>query len=374
MSGAATAAVRRLSPALRAWIQRHVRLVHDAGMREVAGVCLDDAGYKIVTGAKFSDKTAEQQTTVLLHEIAHALRGDCLPAHGGAPITKKEHQRNNIAQDAIINSSLIQAHIEALGGVLYQRDFVARFPNAGLLPEYLPPWRTLAALLERNGDGDEAGSDMCAGASYTATDKAAAEAAHASAILDARGVVELKGLGRGVTLERRAAPITTVAWRPPSALDRALRAIRTAAGNAISKRIRSYARPGRVFGTKGISERARGRVLIALDVSGSCSSYAPQWFGAAQALRAHYDIEVVAFADAAAKVIRLATLPAVGSGTNFGPPFRYADEWRADVIVMLTDGEAPPAPPPRGAVIWCLTRGSISAAPRSGDVIIELEI
>jgi predicted metal-dependent peptidase len=346
---------------LKIWALKHVRITHVPDL-PTAGIKLTPAGYEIALGAiwdKNEDPTLRR--VILEHEISHALRGDCLVLRADPEI---DPMLANIAQDACINERLDSEAIEKLSGVTLE-NLRPQFEGLKDLTT-LSGWRPIYDVLKKDSDevgdavkrvlqGDGEGLDShptCEG------DLSECQRKHVEAILDAiKGGVQAS-LGTVRVQAPKPVPLRSVAPREKllSFIDRVAR---QHARGKTRVRSRTYVRPGRVEGLRGVMTLPHARVVVALDVSGSMAQYAEPTLALAQGLRRWCDVSVCVWADSAAVMTRAGEMPSVGGGTALRPMLSLAQELNPDAVIYVTDGELGDSPStsdyPVCPSFWCLT-------------------
>jgi predicted metal-dependent peptidase len=370
------------NPALKHWALKHVR-IEFIGSLPTAGIRLTPKGYEIALGAiwdKHTDPVVRR--SILEHELMHALRGDCLARQLEPDI---DPMLANIAQDACINEHLDQDAVAAFDGITLPKLQAMSEKVRERITSTLPGWRPIYdALKEQQDEGSEALKHMLQDAMDGATgdqapgcegDIGECQQRHVEAILDA-----MKG---GVNASLGAIKVTTPRPVPLKAVTPKQRLLsfidRVARQHAKGKtrvRSRTYVRPGRVEGLRGVMTLPRARVVVALDVSGSMSEFAEPTLALAQGLRRWCDVSVCVWADSAAEMKRAGEMPSVGGGTALKPMLKLASDLQPDAIIFVTDGELGDSPSvseyPPCPSFWCLTENGHlpKGAPCAGSMKI----
>lgn len=374
-----------LSAEIAAWAARHVRVVEDAA-HPTAGLELTPCGYVLTLGKLWRELADNQEarTDLLMHELGHLLRGDCLVR------TENPHIWN-VACDVVINAL---GRFNALEAVSPGVQWAQVAPEIGADPKVLPTARWIyERLVQRRGGTDgqsesERGDDSQPGDSQGAEhgglgddvrgysgDREACEAAHAAAVLDSPRDTTLAQWGRG-TIE--PAPPRPLPARKPAhpaaiALRKALRRVRGMRGRTRQRR-RTWLHEGRHPWMPGWGRVASARVAICVDVSASMRGIVEECLGAARWLAQTADARVMVWADTAAWV-HGTVAPHVGYGTQPETMFALLGQWRPDVALVVTDGAWPRTTRPgwldRARIVWvCPKNHHVPMSPR--DIWCEI--
>jgi hypothetical protein len=357
-----------------------VRVIEDPST-PTCSTQLTASGYVVRLGRLYSEADEEGRRVLVAHELGHIVRGDCLVdtaalarEHG---IAQQDAAKvANMAADSQINAGLPGEVVQRLGGVTYD---VLR-SELTELPAHLPGWRPVAdALLRRAREGcgcPGSGSchehgGMCRIEHADPSDEAAQDA-HASTILRIRTDEALAREAERIAGQMPGLPraLPSYAPRPIPTIERVLRAVRLSVGRAgIRQHARTWARPGRVPLLRGSALLPRGRVCVAVDVSGSVQPVAGELLGQGSWLKRRYDVAACTFD---VRVYPWKGTPTVtGGGTSFRPVYQWAERERADVLVMVTDGYADDIEPlPPMPVVWVLTPDGRAPRLRAGDRLI----
>lgn len=234
---------------------------------------------------------------------------------------------------------------------------------------------------QANQDGQQGGDGFAPNgyaADLDAGDGSVSETEHTKTVMRAREAARQEGVDLpclpplGGTMRRLSAE----PWKVPARLSTVLQALEACARSARGAlvRTRSYSRPGRVEGLRGVIRAPRMRILVALDASGSMHDWAPHAVSAAAALRRTHDVELAVWADTAAMAPRahLGEWPNVGVGTS--PETLVSLVRNFDAVVVITDGQfdARRAQSLEDAakVVWLITeQGTTEYLPRNARVV-----
>lgn len=374
--------IRRVLRTLRA---AGVRVVTDNDIPYPAGVSLDEGGYTLRLTDEYHAMPPRHQLAILCHELAHINRGDCLVMAND----DIDALVWNIASDSTINESLDKTVVSELPVVLYHRDIAPRFQE---LPQHYAPAtaRIYEVLKEHGWSGDAQRGPLDQLEAKGDLDKLRRE--HIRQVLRLREAAKsskelqeaLDKAGGVTVIERRTLTVIKPIPHPPAseALKRLRQAVRGASG--VRVRRRTWARPGRVPGLRGVVRERRAKVMLAVDVSGSMEAVKDVSLGVAWWAAREMAVELYAFADAVAYISRgTAAIGAlssgisadVGWGTQLLPVFRRAEVERPDVLMMVTDNfswdwtmnDLPPCP-----IVWCITPGGDDPMLRDIDTMTRI--
>lgn len=344
---------------------------------ELGGVYLAPDGYHLIVN---KDKIkAATAPTFLLHELAHIFRGDCL--------RKEKHPKlMNLAADCLINHNLDRDDIEKLGGVFY----IPFAKELDLPTNYLVSTHVLYDAMVKMGDQyrkDHPQGCMFGEVSQRG-DPTDCETAHADTVLSARGAVlqELeKAIGgklEGLALQAGNNNSSGRKVRAPEPLplalsDQIIRKLKSLTGT--SQRVRSWRRPGRVEVLRGSAFEPKYKLLVAVDVSGSCISAWPTLGGVCAYLCKRHSVDMCVFDTEACKTKSLTDLPIFGGGTLIQPVFALLNRGKYDALIVLTDGELFDWPGEAGLpdvpIIWIVLNGRLGCVKlRDKDVMIPISI
>jgi hypothetical protein len=370
-----------LSQQVRNFILRNIKLTVDRALVTVAGVRATGSGYEMVFGDKYFESDPYQQKTVVLHELSHIFRGDCLLF---LKDNKLDTMRWNVSADCLINEGLPKQHIKDLQGVLYYDGIQTIKP--GVLPEqWLPPTRTIYDALEQEegGEGYGSGSQKNGLDELMRPEGDASELrkVHARIVLEAREALEGCEEGKKLLLGSHYSLVKASSTRHvesvPTPIPLASILLRKLTGvrNGSRELVRTYRRPGRVELLRGSARLPRLSVLAAIDVSGSCTSLVPQFVGAGAWLGRRHSVELCMFDT---EVHKFSSDVSYGGGTCFRPVWEYAQAGKYDAILMLSDGEAGDIKPhPKVPVIWVVPEShnrQLHLRPGMDSVIVMPEL
>ena len=321
-------AVSLLDRETRDWFLRNLTPVENDS--PLTGVSLGDNGYTIFLGSDLDQYDDAQTRIVMLHEIAHVLRGDCL-THGQG----RDHELINVAHDSIINAGFPGFKTLFPSGPPYYWDFAAMYDE--LPSTYIPGWKIIYEVLKKHSPPVEP-FDMAP--QNNAKDREKAEQAHAKVVLEAREIPSLKDLGAS-SLVRTCAK-GKVAVQPIPAWARLMERIarkvkRNGFGSLVH--VRTWNRPGRVKGLRGAARQPRLTIFLVLDVSGSCQALEPVFRGLAATLKRSYNVQLGVFANSFATISHPDEVPSVGGGTEIRPVMAALDRLKPDLAIILTDGD-----------------------------------
>lgn len=315
----------------------------------------------------------QYQVGVFFHELAHLVRGDLMKATSMG-LKEQDWRLWNIATDAVINERLREVYALPEGAI-YHRDFQGA-PPLGAGAEVLFRW-----LKDRNQDQEDFGQGQDQG-----------RGAGDLGPLDPGDLEKAKRVWRriiatapnglpGVELPSIRTEVTKPMGYtlPPLApfLSRVLQAAR--GGGSVRLYRRTYARPGRMPYLRGVHRPWSGRIVLALDASGSMDKYTPTYLALTEALgRSGLIPERWVWADRASPWPEGAEMPAVGWGTQLSPLLKALQASPPDALVIFTDGEI--ADPERAAraaqglevpIFWVLVEGG--EAPFPGEATFHVQ-
>ena len=364
-----------LSPVLRYIVESGHIFLDVTDYEEMTACCqLTTSGYRIYVGDKFIEKFTKEEIQALIeHEVAHALRGDCL-----IPVTMPDIVDScdpilvGCALDIVINSKpLATDNLNKLATKTGHE--ISKYPF--LKQDHLISWKMVYEELVKNVPVIEIQFDMLPDCQIK--DKNKAKKQHIKTILKLRNIKdpELKekidqllskismdliqgsvvGDGGGQKGKiRMPAPIENSL---EDLIQRLLNA--TDVSDSILRKTRGFRREGRIPLLRGTYRVRRSQVLIALDVSGSCYNYWSMLGGIAKSLSSVMDVELILFSTSVEKVEITDTITAdnLWGGTTIKPVFEYAENKKPSLLVILTDGEIFDNPPTstKYPVIWALT-------------------
>lgn len=307
----------------------------------------------------------DERDTLLSHEVGHILRGDLLVKNVN-PIVW------NIAADACINSVLDRDIVRGLRGV----DYDAVSKEFDLNPEQAPGAKVIYDLLKENVE-QQISQGMMDLHEGMEGNEGECKKAHIKTILEAinEGVLDesiIKSAGK----YGNSSNVIAVPKRQPL-LETWLLALRSAKIGGTPARYRSWIRPGRIPGMKGNARLPRARVAVLADVSGSVVSMLPQILGAAKALQKVCNVKVMVWATEADWYRGPESVSKVGGGTQLCSAFKLVNNYDADAVVVITDGELADSGPsqniaPKCPLIWCLTENAKAPWKRPRDKVLEL--
>lgn len=309
--------------------------------------------------------SADDRQKLLLHEIAHVLRGDLL-------VNNVNHTLHNIATDSIINEVL---DIDAVGehdGIRYSHIY--KDLN---LPDKLSAigWRAIYnALLEKakeNGGIGRLGFDE-----IKETDNSLeAQEKVIEARIEAEGIEDIqKNIKDAGHFEMSSQKYThyEVKIKQDTRIASIFSAIRARHDANVRLRRKTWRREGVYEGLRGLSRVPTLSVLVIIDVSGSFTEYIKLALGITSGLK-DFQVDVGVFADRFAMVNNLNDLPDVGGGTYFSsvvPPKPY------DVWVVITDGYFSDTPQlPNHPIVWVIPKGDQERfkLARPFDIVLDLK-
>jgi len=312
----------------RNWLLRNLKVIETTD--DLVGVALTDRGYILALGSQIDSYNDEQAKIVLLHEIAHVLRGDCL---GDGDV---DPGLANIAKDSIINCGFPDFKSHFPSGPPYYWDLAKEYDE--LPSDMIPGWKLIYDVLKKNSPPMMVSFD--AAPQNKTSSRKKAEQIHAKVVLEARKVEALKKLGAGPLVKGAYQGRVKGQPLPPWArlLNKITRKVRKNGFGSLVH-VRTYNRPGRVEGLRGVARQPRLTIEVILDVSGSCSALEPVFRGLAQTLKRHYNVRLGVFANQFAEIKRAGEVPEVGGGTEIRPVMEALDKIRPDLAIILTDGD-----------------------------------
>lgn len=328
---------------------------------DLVGTRLETGGYHIVLGRMWAKADEAGKLALLRHELGHIVRGDCLPE---TKRIRPKHSLANIAEDACINTPEMVKAVERSTGITGSALYERLQPQLDGLPaHYIPSAQTIYKALEAKvASMPPLKCSFCSGANHSdgLTDEQAA-VAHAQTIIKIRpqDAAEEEALGKGADLGQIAAPDRSLARlqceMPAALISAAIEAIEGARHQGERRPRRTWAREGRHPGLKGIARMPHALLMLAIDVSGSMSSWYGYMAALADRLASRHRLQVCTFDTSVRRHgQRLPSSVQWGGGTNFRPVMALAEQVRPDALIMVTDGQAgdkyqPPAGVP---VIW----------------------
>lgn len=360
--------------AIYRWLRRGGVLVQDGAVSHVAEVDLTNDGYVIRLGPGFHAMDEEKRAQVLLHEIGHILRADLL-----APQVRENAQVWNWATDAVINETLLGLHSDGITYASLRKEF----PQ---LPELMQPAAVTYSIIlssksspfgsmpgdsksgegqgtgtspdrksgDRGSDGHgPSGSDQTEGQSAgpgggliedrlvpSYDDPQAASEAHTRTFVDLLTSAtelpeEIQSKIWGMNKHR------AVDYKPPKpiAMEGLVRKleqmIRSGHGGSSRAYRRTYRRVR--YGLPMYLRVPVAEVLLAIDVSGSMTSYYPNLRYIAQALSRRHNVRIVVWDVEWQQTTPYAEWPEAG-GTDVKAAYQAIKALRPDVAVIVTDG------------------------------------
>ncbi len=361
-------------PTVAMWARRNIRLEFSTNMTfPTATTRLTPTGYQIIIHPDFAIG-GEHTKLVLLHELSHIFRGDCV---------NKERMKDpllyNYAEDAIINQHLPQGVVKEIDNLQY----FSLAEKIDLPTNYIV---STQVLYEKLKSLQKKGNCSCGGHS-TKGNTEKCEEAHARTILSARGEVQReleKETGASFSRFTHTAGNTTSGGAkveipeplPVALPNQILRNLKNFFGTR--KRSRSWRRPGRVPLLRGSIFEPKYHLLVAIDVSGSCVSFWPQLGGAAAYLAKRHSVDISVFDTKAIKTKSLTNLPIFGGGTLIQPVFDLFRQGKYDALIVLTDGQLFDWPKTEtilnNPIVWIVIDGELNSIElRDIDTVIALE-
>lgn len=367
------AAWNMLPNSVAQWALRNIQIEWTTDM-PTAAAGLTRSGYKVFINPEYWDKLPfdEDRRCLLIHEISHILRGDCLVGLNEKDSDEKHNPMvANLAMDAIINQNQVMHRSSDENGWLRLGNSKDRLGFDLTMETF--SWQftyneIMKKATENGGGGGGQGQTDDAPFAEDGLSKGDAQKEHAKTVLDARDAVkgtELEGAVRGhfcYNAGNNAGGRQKIDLPPalgvsiPDLIANKVRSI----GQKV--KVRSFRREGVVSGLKGVSRQPKAKVLVALDVSGSCTGYWPLVGGAAARMRKMFDVELCTFSDHCAKFVPGMEIDNWNGGTLFQPVLEYAERVKADILVVVTDGELydfqGDTGDYSGKVAWFLTPGA----------------
>lgn len=341
------------------------RVLDDAGIKvttssnvSTAQVQLKKSGYVITINTQFSYAHHEAVTSILAHELAHVLRGDCLPENNRDIDTRQKHECMMIARDAAINTHEIvdpvETHIPEMTGksVLYER-ILKQHPD---FPKEFPGTRSLYELLlqecETEGEGDGDGDHQYALDKLDVSDtNADARRIHTKTVIKVKRAIEKVADDMPDAVVNASSGTITITNRLPRSkytpetiakIDQILEAIDGVDGTR--QFVRTWMRPPRAKSRgvvmRGAQYKPRAKVVLLYDVSGSMTSYLPQMTALCDELANNYDPWVILHTSTV--IYQGDHIPEEfeSGGTMFADAYTAAHERSPDCIIHVTDGDA----------------------------------
>lgn len=312
---------------------------------------------------EFLNGDEEIRKIVLMHELMHVMRRDIAIMKNAK--SKKESTAYNIAMDLVINWTIDRDDkIEELGGLTY-RNVLKKIPG---IPHPTLGYKTIFDFLMKSSEEDlnrlnpddigfdgeiseedlkelekeirrvsrenpgvarkifEVMKELEDSMRDRKKRESGAECGSSDSDKNARGNYDFTG-NNNYSFDRRLATV--------------MKTIKNISKYGTCARSRTYCRPGRVEEIRGILDRKNISVHIALDVSGSMSDLIPGMNNSLKRLRNEFrEIEVIIWADNAARCENLANPPNVGYGTDPKSILRcYAKSnlKAPSVLVVITD-------------------------------------
>lgn len=382
-------------------------LLLDAGVRiltseitEIAAVTINEGRAELHVTPRFFSESPAIQREIIIHELAHLIRGDMLVAQKvGAFDSEEKRLAFNIAADALINQTLPELHNS--GRFYTYTRLQATYSN---LPGHLPDTIWLYNFIIRqnppsqgggggngNGGGENGGENAgdilepkgnpdVNAAGWAATVSRISQAAQARGVELPAGDNPLSNRGAGdmpSTGTRQVTPEAVALGAVRRALEKALSRVRQprAFGGSM-KDVRTYRRMRNNLPT--YLPRPAARVVLAIDVSGTMMEYYGRVIYIAQKLAREYYVDVLAWSDRT-EWVRPPYDKSVtfGGGTLLAPAADEAAEKRPDALVIITDDdlhdrEAAYAALRRigASIVWVIVPpGPCDRGPRPGQVI-----
>lgn len=391
----------KLNPSMKDWICSHIDVVEDPSFH----TCYTKLGkqrYQIVLGKNYrkviidpenndngydnqhkldtsSSKharstTEEEQVTLLLHEVSHILRGDCLRNFDK---NTNHAQLWCMAADSLINENLNHTCVKGLNGILYH-EHIRTDKNIGkYMPAWLPTTQFIFDKMLEHLPTIEL--SCCGGAKPYEGDRVEAEKIHIKTVLSIResltsdeGNLLIKKLGFDLNINNGSLQSLVSGYKPAVWLHTLLSHIQGRSFYGKLEYSRSYARQGRIEELKGNYRIPKKKIMIALDCSGSCSDFLQEFSELANWMKKKDSVQLAAFDVKAWKINTPKNLPNAG-GTSFQPVFKLASNLHADAVIMLTDGMATDVKPlPKMPVIWCVTKNHWKPEIRQQDFLMDL--
>jgi len=363
-----------LPPSAIAWLRPRLvaldppPLTRKGRLKYFARTTLDQTGrYTIAILPSFADVPAHVVADVIRHELLHVAAGDL-----AAPpdLDRANPRKLNLARDLRINT-LLPTLCASLPVVDATRE-----PWRSLAPCERPTWRQWYDVIpdpssddadddDSEGDtpeGDDRGDGpgTCdqqgpEGGEYDrATEAVERYGARRAIADDATCKDKLLGLGPAVPPGDGSRPCAPLPPAPPDPAVRLAAVLFQALGTARLMRTRTWRRAHRYITDPilpGSGRTRRGRILVALDRSGSMEPETLTLARACAALERIADVEWCVHSDGPPSRPQRSRCglrdPGTG-GTRFGPLYQAPALAQYDLLVHVTDGEcadAPPAPP-----------------------------
>ena len=356
-----------------------------------AGVVLDQQGhYNLVIGEKFEDLTPDQQAFIMIHEYTHIAFGH--------PLLARQLKLNpvgwNIATDAWINEVHPPRLTQELDGILYSelrsgmppkpptKECPKGIPGRDPIPE-LPPWLldpiSIYNILKEKAQEQWNGMDTMLVEELS--EEAAAQAGLET--LKARQVLKealkedssLKQLVDELSSSYQGAKHRYTAIKLAPWLEHIYKQLHHLASGKQGELIRKrgWRREGRYEGYAGHARRPSLHVMIALDVSGSTSTWWDDIIAACRGVARTHEVEIVCHSDQI--VYHSKKIPEeveVGGGTQFTCVTTLASQQHPDCLIWVTDGESGDHPTlPDCPVYWVWLPSSRKWTLREQDYQVE---
>jgi predicted metal-dependent peptidase len=333
------------------WMKKYINIQWNNDLPSAAVKLSANKGYTIELNKEFVEKLSDNcKKKVILHEISHIIRGDCLT------IKKCERPLDyNIASDAHINTQigdLTELEEEANTKVVtYER---IREEN---WPEWMPSTKVIYNLLdkkrkrqssketesssEEGGDGNNCGNGkkfvLSNDVKGTEGDFEGCIDKHTEAVATAP-----KALGAGINIRFDHKVYEVRPKQEPkilTALKKLLRYVVPKYGTTRVK-VKTWTRENRsndLF--RGCMRKRKVKVCLAVDVSGSMREYIPNILGIAADMKHKLDTEIIVWADYAQKIRSVDDKWDVGRGTDVNPAIELINKISPDISVIVTDGD-----------------------------------
>lgn len=313
---------------LLAWVTKHADITVKELPQWAGGMLSWDEGrgrFVIAIAPRWDVETAYG---VLMHEIAHLVRGDLVTWDRLRKEEGASHKAFNVATDASINGNLLGRVRLPRGSVTYdwvKERFGDDAPSPSLWVERLYRW-----LLERGGGDIE--DDIIVDILEPGGGGEKMTQAWMRAALSAPPGVDVPAMVPAPKYKRVEMP-------PVARLIQSL--LRYArGGGSIRLHSRTHLREGRVPGLRGVHRPYAARVVLAMDTSGSMAGYIGAYEDVSRALgQQGIEVERWVWADKAAPWPDGADMPDVGGGTQLVPLLKAMGDAKPDALVIFTDGE-----------------------------------